>query len=502
MKIIVAEDEFYAKKMLLKLLQEMPMPMEVCLEAETGKQAAAYLSGQAVDLVITDIRMPEMDGLLLAKYVKEHCPKTDVVIVSGYSDFQYAREAMLYGVRNYLTKPVKKEELEKTLLTIVREREAEEQRRLKDSLQYLSLASILTVPVLVDQLFTLCGLTSGRESYRLYLFQGNGHVSTEEAEKFRLFLSGEGKEIDVPVFYFLQTEELAAIVPSKGEEWEKRNIDHLHRRLHQYEHSITCGVSRVFHGREFLKDAYRDCVYAMNGRLLEDKTRLFLYEPEPVIEQLFTKQEELTLYESVWKGNFEQAKEILHLFLQKCKGNKKNVYSLYSSIMQIYSVINRAYCNKEALQETEEVNRYLLFSYQSDLYQYRSLQELEGYLIKILENTCWGEEKKDSIIEEVKQYVAQNFRYDISLQELAEHKFFLNASYLSRLFKAETGMNFSKYLIHYRMEQAKELLTNTVFKVNEIADYVGYNDTSYFIQTYKRFFGMTPEQYRLLQEKK
>lgn len=131
--------------------------------------------------------------------------------------------------------------------------------------------------------------------------------------------------------------------------------------------------------------------------------------------------------------------------------------------MQIFSVISRAYCNREASSESEEVNRYLLFSFKSDLYQFRTMEELERYMFKILENTCGSQEEKGSIIEEIKNYVSLNFRYEISLNELAAHKYFMNSSYLSRLFKSETGMNFSKYLITYRMERAKELLKKIQF---------------------------------------
>lgn len=511
MKVIIAEDEYYAKKMFVKLLTSINMDITVCLEAETGKQAADYLAAGDADLVITDIRMPEMDGLSLAKYAEENCPATDVIIVSGYSDFNYAREAMKYGVRYYLTKPVKPEELEKAIWDITKAREEKkrllekqvDRRLLQESLQYVNISGLLANRALMDTFRDLCGGQLKERSYQMFLFQGKQRMSREEAKKLSEFLETSSDYGNIQVFYFQQPDEMIAMKFDNQEELpDQRLIRRLKQALSQWDVEITCGISRVYKEEEQLGDAYRDCVYAINGRLLDEKTRVFEYEPELTMEQILTQQEELAIYESVIKGSCPQAESALRQFFEKCEKASWNVYSLYSGIMQIFSVISRAYCSREASSESEEVNRYLLFSFKSDLYQFRTRQELERYMFKILENTCGSQEEKGSIIEEIKNYVSLNFRYEISLNELAAHKYFMNSSYLSRLFKSETGMNFSKYLINCRMERAKELLKNTVFKINEIAGYVGYNDTSYFIHTFKRLYQMTPEQYRAQEEKR
>ncbi|GLC79999.1 response regulator [Lacrimispora brassicae] len=511
MKVIIAEDEYYAKKMLVKLLTDINMDITVCLEAETGKQAADYLAGKEADLVITDIRMPEMDGLSLAKYVEENCPVTDVIIVSGYSDFNYAREAMKYGVRYYLTKPVKPEELEKAIWDITKTREDKRRllekqvdlRLLQESLQYVNISGILANKALMDTFRDLCGGQLKDLSYQMLLLQGKQRMSREDAKRLAEFLESASDHTNIQVFYFQQPDEVIAMNFGRQEMLtDKKLLLRLKQELPQWELEITCGISRIYKGEELLGDAYRDCVYAINGRLLEEKNRVFEYESELSMEQILTQQEELAIYESVMKGSYPQAEAALCQFFERCRSGSWNVYSLYSGIMQIFSVISRAYCSREASTESEEVNRYLLFSFKSDLYQFRTRQELLRYMLKILENTCGSQEGKGSIIEEIKNYVSLNFRYEISLNELAAHKYFMNSSYLSRLFKSETGMNFSKYLITYRMERAKELLKNTVFKINEIADYVGYNDTSYFIHTFKRLYQITPEQYRAQEEKR
>lgn len=102
----------------------------------------------------------------------------------------------------------------------------------------------------------------------------------------------------------------------------------------------------------------------------------------------------------------------------------------------------------------------------------------------------------NAIIRDILHYVEQNYQYDLSLQELAEKKYFMNSSYLSRLFKSAVGQTFSRYVIELRIKKARELLKDKTMKINDVAAQVGYNNTSHFIQSFKKLCGCTPEEYR------
>lgn len=130
MRIIVADDEFFARKALVKRIGELTEEIEVCEEAEDGSEVMRLLEEYGADLVVTDIRMPDMDGLEVARQVQERFPDTSVIIESGYADFDYAATAIRYGVKDYLTKPVKKEELEKAI-----QRVKEERKKLKQKIE-------------------------------------------------------------------------------------------------------------------------------------------------------------------------------------------------------------------------------------------------------------------------------------------------------------------------------------------------------------------------------
>lgn len=141
---------------------------------------------------------------------------------------------------------------------------------------------------------------------------------------------------------------------------------------------------------------------------------------------------------------------------------------------------------------------YLLFDFKMDLYQFHDLEEVRQYVNMILKEVCRKntDEENTSVIENLLEYLERNYSYDISLADLAERKYFVSPSYLRRLFKAYTGQSFMKYLINLRMEKAKDFLENSSMEIRDIAICTGFNDPSHFTQTFRRFFGVSPKEYR------
>ena len=154
-KILVADDEYYARKALVMMLEKSGLPISVNGDFEDGEEVIEYLQENEADIIITDIRMPNVDGLEVAKYVQEHMPKCSVVIETGYEDFQYARNALRYHVKDYLTKPINESELLKSIKDILVEKaksdNLENINKLKGIVENLEFAQLIQNKKLLDE---------------------------------------------------------------------------------------------------------------------------------------------------------------------------------------------------------------------------------------------------------------------------------------------------------------------------------------------------------------
>lgn len=195
-----------------------------------------------------------------------------------------------------------------------------------------------------------------------------------------------------------------------------------------------------------------------------------------------------------------RANQVIHSILEDIIIKEESAQKLYMAVVEILKILGNYYAELYQDEDIEELKDIkVMFSRRYDLYKFKHIEELENYLKEMVIVICSGKEntkKKSKIVEEIVHYVENNYYKNISLRELAENKYFVNYSYCSRLFSQETGMNFSKYLIQYRLKKAKTLLENKDMKISFIAFEVGYNDVSHFIQSFKKSYGLTPEEYR------
>ena len=140
------------------------------------------------------------------------------------------------------------------------------------------------------------------------------------------------------------------------------------------------------------------------------------------------------------------------------------------------------------------------FSRRYDLYGFNRLSDLVSWIEETISYVCLNAEenieKKDEVIEDIVNYVRVNYYRNISLRDLAENKYFMNYSYLSRLFSQKLGISFSKFLIDFRLSKSKRLLDDPSLLITQVAFEVGYNDVSHYIQSFRKAYGVTPEEYR------
>ena len=499
MRILIADDEYYARKAMAKKVLQASPDAEIMGDFENGIQVLEYLEEHPdeIDVVLTDVKMPEMDGLHLAQYLFEQESQIEVIIVSGYNEFEYARKAISFGVSNYLVKPVQKEELREALEKICRGQKRYEEKVkkiiIKRTLQFLSIEEIAGHEGWRKMFLEPVFCKNKGKVFFLVVIQGRDKGRWAQNQDGERLLQKLGQQFRGEWFYFNRFEENVLILFGEKEEiaGSLRNLVVHADILGMGE--LTAGMSLGHTQMEHCPKAYQEAVYAINQRLVEGWKKVFEFAADFKPENLLGKEQEQKLEEAIEERRCGQAEKIT----RELMGNCKNAYTLYVTISGIFNLLYRLFCRTGGRADNGNPG-YMLFSYRTDLYRYHTLSEVEDYVVNIVRTMCEEQEGKKYhyIVTEILAYVAQNYQDNISIGELAEHKYFMNSSYLSRLFKNETGQTFSSYLMEFRMRKAKELLESDWLKISDVAMLSGYNDVSRFIQYFKKSYGMTPEEYR------
>lgn len=511
MRVLVADDEYYARQAILKIMQELEV--EVAAGVETGQEIIDFLRRDSeIDAVFTDIRMPEMDGLQAAQCLSREFPEVAVVIVTGYADFGYAQKAIQYGVKDYITKPIQRDAIRKALDRILTARSRNEniiRNRMREDIfefskEQLSIEEFSASADLRQRFMGKALEYAETMAYSILLLQTDPEASEEQHAKIKNeFLKAEAAG-HAAFFYFQSNREYILLAFSEnGEEGPAALTDFAKRILAWLPQAGglhgSAGIGNLHRGlNDELFSAYKEAVYAINHRLLCGWDRAYVYETEKNKAAFDFSANETILEEGLERADFAVIRKMVDVILDSSELLEHGSgYDLYTEVIRILGIFSRFYNHVSSCNYDDRTK--LLFSRRNDLYSFKSMQDLKTYLLSIAWDLCCistEDSNGEDIIQEILNYVEHNYRYDITLQELAEKKFFMNASYLSRLFKARYGMPFSKYLITYRLGKSKELLEMTVLKVSDIAAHVGYNDVSHYIQSFRKYYGITPEQYR------
>ena len=481
MRFAVADDVLLARKAVEKLILEWDRDSTVCCSCDNGDEVLKVLEDQKVDVLVTDIRMPGLNGIALSEVVRQRFPSVDVVLVSGYATFDYARAALHNGVRDYLLKPLKREDLFHTLDAIKKAR-AEEKRQ-EDLLREVQkrAGSFLLLRYLSweerpeDVLpREMTWLKNG------CFFAAQIMVKGVKFEELSIRLRDLSFSRDLIFEDILHSG--AGVIVSCGEEravavYDKkiRALGTLAEQERKEGHPAAVGVSMLLTGPDSIREAYSQARRACCLRLQDPERGLYRFDND--------------------RGKELLSKEDLHLIRNHL--NAKRVREA------------KEFCLKKMIQPDMTTVLQLEQSYQALLgicftmdmeAIYRPLwdfDDMNGLLDYICSMACCSGEtdrtvNEGDIIDEIQAFLEDNYYCEISLNELAATKYFMNPNYLSRLFKARTGMGFSKYLLGLRMKKAEELLENGDMNINEVALMVGYTSPSYFIQNFKKYFGRTP----------
>lgn len=533
-KIILVDDEEEVRRSIIKKVEWMRLGFEVVGDAGNGEEALELALELNPDLVLTDIRMPFMDGLELGRRLRAILPSVKIIIFSGFDDFEYAKQAISIHVVEYILKPVNAEELSE-ILTRVREnlnREIDEQR----NIEALRNNYLKNIPILRTQyLLSLIRNKVNRDeigenliNYRIPLTPSEQwiccvlRIDRPKATKDMALAFHNEKEL-VPIsvkkfldekiegrFPFVSFPYLDDIVIIAGLD-KKPGISPLQAQLRDFSLScgkilqlkVTVGIGYPARTLSEIWTSFDGAWEAMGYRMAaggQDVIYIGDVEPKKKVDT-HLRLDSLTegeIFSTIKFGTELQVESLIERLLDRVQeeGALLRQYQVYliGVLNAIVHMISQFDLNLDEIMGGE-------WNYFAKLSSFQDAGGLKSWLIEICVrlNEAISRERKDTaknIVKKAKDFILNEYRNPELSVDMVCGELNISPAYFSTLFKRETGISYISYLTGIRLNKAAELLRETEDKTYMIAQRVGYLETNYFSYVFKKHFGVSPTKYR------
>ena len=528
--VLLVDDEEDVIRIIMKKLDWESMGLVIIGHAANGVEALEMAEELSPDIVMTDIKMPYMDGLTLCKKLKELSRTIRVIIFSGFDEFEYAKEAIKMEAAEYLLKPVNAVELKEVFERVKSDLDRElDEKRNTDKLRAYYMESL---PVLQESFYM--ALLEGRiapeqigrymDSYQVQL-QGPYYVVAV------LHISQQSLEEESRMDPFLHAVSVRKLAEEKVEDrWRSRvviylgdiiMISQMHSREEMLEYTnemdrlcrmakkvcnarITAGIGYLCDNLEQLPLSYQGAKQAVSYRVLYGNTRaISISEVEPAEHVELNWEDVYSTYiqqimKKVRVGEQEGLEKAISQFTEWLSGEQISMQKYRIVMMELVAELFR-------FTASHNLNPENVFGGNGDVYsqvlQMESAEVLDRWLRRVctnLQNAVMNERQDSTkfFVKNAEEYVKEHFAdQDLGVDEVCR-KLNVSAAYFSTIFKKETGKTFVRYLTDYRMEKAVNMLMTGNEKTYVIAEKVGYAEPNYFSYVFKKQFGMSPSKYK------
>lgn len=510
MNIIIVDDDEVIRMGLKKLIGNYNPSYCVVAALSDGAYALEVLKNREdIHLVITDMRMPVMDGQQLINEIRKFNQAVKIIVLSGFDDYKYVRNAFRDGAVDYLLKPLKREDfgrlLYKTEQEIISELAERESRKLGNRMILSDiLQRILTGENDITQEDCRKLNLDFDRSYQIMVLQLDKYykeqTSKEDTEEKLKSISVEvkkwfaGKE---EILMHKQDSLLSIFLFSK-EAYDfsdiRRMDQHIGKMLGE-QTTLSLGAGQRHFGIEQAAQGYQEALDAVEARFYMGRNQCIQYteiEKKSVNFDYDLEENVIALVHAIELLDYVKARRVIETIFIDLSFIKPARFRCY--ILELFDML---------LIRIHDFNKALLCSepeYRFYIEDMNTFNELRSYVFSIIKNSIHyldSEKKKRSLkkIMLAKQFIHENYMHPLSLQDAANYVE-LNASYFSNYFKIETGKNFSEYLLEVRMEKAMLLLKDPKIKIYKIGNMVGYEDAVSFGRAFKKKNGMSPKEYR------
>lgn len=517
-KVLLVDDEPIILRSLKAVIPWDELELAVAGEARNGEAALRLIEEQRPQIVISDIRMPAIDGITLMKEVMSRTPKPLFIFISGYGEFEYAREALRQGAFDYLLKPIDHDELTAMLARACEK--LDKQRRDDVLLHSVQMLSMLAR----ERMFTEYTQGNSRPMQHLEWLEsseldGDYFMAVLQLDHFGA-LSVDWSDGERRLWQFavrniaeewLDRRGGLAVFPYHGGEWvllfpgalaeSRRELgEELIEAMKRYAKlSASVALSRTGRGINSLNALYRQTAEVLSRRYYAGQAGVFLEEERaaadtPQTSLRYPREIERALADSLRMLDEEEMRARfgeLEAYLESRSLPREDAQRIITELTVVL------------FRQVEDMRPAGTVSPGALLERLQSLETL-AETISALGDTFGGliaesrrgtKEDGQRQIEKARRYIESNYHKDLGIEEVAELAE-LSVSHFCTLFKQLTGYTFLEYVTHCRMEKAKYILLGSDVKVYRVAPLVGYQDPRYFTQVFKKATGMTPSEFR------
>ncbi|MGI6777801.1 MAG: response regulator transcription factor [Acetivibrionales bacterium] len=538
LKALIMDDEPKICELILRLIDWDSLGVSVIGVAYDGQDGFDLLCKERPDIVITDIRMPSLDGLEIIKMTRDKGIDCFFIVISGYQRFEYAQNALKYGVTDYLLKPINKDDLTHTLQKIVSTISEEKARRLVEE-QTRNLASFnikkLRQQFLHDFLNTpsIAERMSVAEINNQYHYNmGNGKfciviikVDYQYADNrdFSQILLGRSEKAFRDIFESSCIEMESIIIGTRlycflqADPSESARLkDQIHALADKVENilssydsfSLTICPSPLVNDIRDLPACLKFANKAVSYRIVDTKNHISQYAnfQSNMLNTLnlsifYSERHRETLKNLVEVGSVDDIREFLSQIFMPFT---KSIFRSYDPDM-LYVVCTEVLNTISSTIKTEYLPEDELISFTQVLDEVDNSTSVSSLILRFIESLITALEpyfsnkkiQKSRPVRLAIQYIEKHYREPITLESISS-ELYLSPTYFSAIFKKETGCSFIEYLTTFRMGIAKKLLRSTNDSLVQIAEQVGYKDAKYFSKVFYKSFGIPPLRYRKL----
>lgn len=520
-RVLIVDDEILVRVGLRLAIDWQAHGFEIVGEAGNGKEALEKLMEGNVDILLTDIKMPEFDGIELLEEIKKRKINIKSIVLSCHDEYEYVREALKLGAHDYLLKlslnPEKLLQMMKELKSELDTSQYSGIQNKEELLQvnWFKLLYQFNQDVWEEQ--KALGTKVKEDTIVVFAMCIDSYMELDQQGRFKdkSLMNNTVKGIIDSVIndyacgdsFVLGEGRFTAMINPKSEEQSIFNqmACNLQQALNRYmQITISMGISEVHQTPKMLNIAYAQAYKALNRRFFIGKESFCFYSDVSKTEVtekriLFTMELEKELSLAIELNHFQLIKENLLSFFDKLKASKnfghEVVYRALEDICFLFL--------KELKFYDKGFEEIPFLKGKTPQYEARKIEyidDLRDWMLSFAESFYMVVSKiKESVqhqeIRRALEFIVSNYQQNLTVEKVAQYVN-MSKNYFSHLFKKEVGESFTEYLTKYRLEKAKDMLKSTDARVNEIAERVGYENIYYFSNVFKKYFGISPVEYR------